>query len=181
MFFDTPTQTAINSALIVFIFGGGVIAYLKYFREGQIENRSFAESEREKMRDEIDRLTKSVSAMSSRLIPSNLPTWIKDANKKYIDVNQAWEIQVGTRIGMFRLDVIGKTDLQVFHEFPEFAEKMVQLDVDAAAAGGLVVTVGMEFPRNLGKKTVVKEIVVHDILGHPLFKAMAIPEAESKK
>ena len=171
------TMTAVISGLIAFLFGGGLIAYFKFYRDGKSENRSFAESEREKMRVEIERLTQAVSAMSARLIPSNLPTWIKDAAGKYIDVNPAWEIQIGTRIGKFRSDVLQKTDEQIFAHSPEFSELMASIDREASASGGLCVRHGILFPPgNTGKRIVIKEIVVHDILGQPVFKGMAVPE-----
>lgn len=180
MLSDPVSRAAIISGVISFLFGGGSIAYLKFWRDGRAENRTFAESEREKMRLEIDRLTQAVSALSARLVPSNLPTWIKDANRKYIDVNPAWEIQIGTRVKKYRVDIIGKTDEQIFDEFPEFAQKMVELDAAASMAGGLAVTTGLEFPMSIGKRLVIKEIVVHDILGQPIFKGIAIPETAIK-
>lgn len=180
MLSDPVTKAAVISGVISFLFGGGLIAYLKFWRDGRTENRTFAESEREKMRSEIDRLTQAVSALSARLVPSNLPTWIKDANRKYIDVNPAWEIQVGTRIRKYRVDVIGKTDEEIFEDFPEFAKKMSDLDTSASSAGGLSISSGLEFPMNVGKRLVIKEIVVHDILGQPIFKGIAIPETVIK-
>lgn len=173
MLFD---QTAIISGVVSFVLGGGLITWLEYRRKGKTENRSFAESEREKMRAEIERLNAAVSATSARLIPSNLPTWIKDSENRYIDVNPAWEIQVGTRIGKFRHDVLGKTDFEVFEAFPDFARIISAIDIEAAASGGLAVRAGVVFPKSAGKRTVIKEIVVNDILGNPVFKGMAVPE-----
>lgn len=173
---DTATKAALISGGISFLFGGGLMAWFKFYHESKTENRSFAESEREKMRSEIERLNQSVSAMSARLIPSNLPLWIKDSNRKYIDINPAWEIQIGTRIGAYRSDVIGKTDSQVFHEFPDFAAIMNQLDDEAAASGGLAIRSGLIFPRSTDRRMIIKEIVTHDLLGQPVFKGMAIPE-----
>ncbi len=174
--FDPVTKAAITSGVISFLFGGGLMAYLKFYREGRTENRSFAETEREKMRAEIERLNQSVSAMSARLIPSNLPTWIKDSEQRYIDVNPAWEIQVGSRINRFRQDVIGKTDFEVFNEFPDFTKLVSSIDQEAAASGGVAVRTGVIFPKAAGKRTVIKEIVVNDLLGNPVFKGMAVPE-----
>lgn len=176
MFSNPATQAAIISGVISFLFGGGLIAFLKYYRDGKAENRSFAETEREKMRAEIERLNQSVSAMSARLVPSNLPTWIKDSDFKYIDVNPAWEIQVGTRIGKFRHDVIGKNDFEVFADFPEFADMISSIDKEAATLGGVAVRTGVVFPKAAGKRIIIKEIVINDILGNPVFKGMAVPE-----
>lgn len=169
-------KMSIVTATVSFIFGGGLMAWMKYRRDGVSENRSFAESEREKMRLEIERLNAAISATSARLIPSNLPTWIKDSENKYIDVNPAWEIQIGTRIGRFRQDVLGKTDSQVFEAFPEFANMMSSIDIEAAQSGGLAVRAGIVFPKSTGKHTVIKEIVVNDIMGNPVFKGMSVPE-----
>lgn len=171
-----PDKTAIISAIVSFLFGGGLIAWLNFRRQGRSENRSFAETEREKMRVEIERLNQAISATSARLVPSNLPTWIKDSEHRYIDINPAWEIQIGTRIGKFRHDVIGKTDFEVFDQFPDFAVLIASIDDQAAQSGGLAVRAGVVFPRNSGKRTIIKEIVVNDILGNPVFKGMAVPE-----
>lgn len=173
---DPTAKAAIISGLVSFVFGGGFMAWLKFRRDGRAEDRTFAESEREKMRAEIDRLQQAVSAMSARLIPSNLPTWVKDDKKRYIDVNPAWEIQIGTRIGKFKHDVIGKTDLEVFDGFPDFAETIGAMDMEAANSGGVAVKTGIVFPRNSGKRIVIKEIIVNDIMGNPVFKGIAVPE-----
>lgn len=175
MFGDPILKASVISGVLSFLLGGGLIAYLKFWRDGKSENRSFAESEREKMRIEIDRLTQAVSALSARLVPSNLPTWIKDSNRNYIDVNPAWEIQIGARLGKYRTDVIGKTDEEIFQDFPDFAQKLKQLDIEASSSGGLSIQSNLQFPLNAGNKMVIKEIVVHDILGKTIFKGMAIP------
>lgn len=170
-------NAAFVSGLISFLFGGGIIAWFKYYRDNKIEDRTFAESEREKMKTEIQRLTETVSAMSARLIPSNLPNWIKDANRKYIDVNSSWEIQIGARLGKYRSDVIGKTDEQVFSGFPEFAKIMHELDDIAISNNGFSSKSGIVFPLNPDHpRMVISQIVTHDILGQLVFKAMAIPE-----
>jgi hypothetical protein len=53
---------------------------------------------------------------------------------------------------------------------------MIKIDMEAASSGGLAIRKGVTFPKNLFSRTIIKEIVVHDILGQPVFKGMAVPD-----
>lgn len=172
-------DNTIVAGIASFLLGsGGIITYLKYFREGRTETRTFAENEREKMRSEIDILNSAISALSARVIPSNLPVWIKNADKKYIDVNPAWVIHIGSRVGKYKDDVLGKTDEEVFDNFPEFAKMLSEICSEAESGGGLAVRKGVMFPNTKSGKIIIKEILVHDILGQAIFKGMAVPDIE---
>ena len=176
MFTNPATEAAVISGILSFIFGGGLIAYLKFRKETTSENRSFAEAEREKMKAEIEMLRQAVTATAARLIPSNFPTWIKDEEGKYIDVNPAWELQVGSRIGLYKKDVIGKSDAEVFKDHREFAQLMADIDSEASQMGGIAIRKGVTFPKDGTTKIVIKEIVVQDVLGKLIFKGMGIPD-----
>lgn len=173
---STAVETALISGATTLFLGGGLITYLKYFRESKAESRSFAEQEREKMRIEIDRANSAISALSAQVIPSNLPVWIKNSNRKYIDVNPAWEIQIGARIGVYRENVIGKTDDEVFLDYPDFAKIMNDICLEAESGNGLAIRKGVSFPKTNTGKIIVKEVLVHDVLGKAIFKGMAIPD-----
>ena len=169
-------QSAIVSGVISFLFGSGLVGYLKFVREGKNERRTFLEGEVEKYRKEVEVLTNAVSALSARLIPTNFPLWIKDANQRYIDVNPSWEINIGGRLDLFKAQVIGKTDTEIFTDYPDFAEMMVRLDQEAKESNGVAIQRGVFFPKSKDKKQVVKEVLVHDILGQVIYKGMAIPD-----
>lgn len=173
---STTVDTALISGATTLFFGGGIIAYLKYFRESKSESRSFAEQEREKMRIEIDRANAAISALSAQVIPSNLPVWIKNSNRKYVDVNPAWEIQIGARIGAYKENVLGKTDDEVFADYPDFARIMNEICLEAESGNGLAIRKGVSFPKTQTGKIVIKEVLVHDVLGKAIFKGMAIPD-----
>ena len=115
-------------------------------------------------------------ATAARLIPSNFPTWIKDEEGKYIDVNPAWELQVGSRIGLYKKDVIGKSDTEVFKDYRDFAQLMAAIDSEASQMGGIAIRKGVTFPKDDTTKIVIKEIVVQDVLGKLIFKGMGIPD-----
>lgn len=174
--FDPVTKAAIISGVISFLLGGGLIAYLKFFRDGKTESRSFAEGERLKLMEQVKVLNDAVSALSARVIPTNFPLWIKDAERKYIDVNAAWEIQIGSRLGLFKKDVLGKTDEQIYASTPETGVVLSELDDEATLSGGIAIRRGITFPKNPQKKIVIKEILIHDILGKPIYKGMAVPD-----
>lgn len=174
--FDPVTKAAVISGLISFLLGGGLIAYLKFWRDGKTESRSFAEGERVKLLEQVKTLNDAVSALSARVIPTNFPLWIKDADRRYIDVNAAWEIQVGSRLRMFRKDVLGKTDEDIFEGYPDFGHLLNTMDSEASLSGGVSIRTGVVFPQNPQKKIVIKEILIHDILGQPIYKGMAVPD-----
>lgn len=169
--------SAIVSGVISFFLGGGLIAYLKFKRDGRNDDRSFAEGERTRLLTQVDVLNNAVSSLSARLVPTNFPLWIKDSNRKYIDVNAAWELQIGGRLGMFKSEVYGKTDEEIFRNVPELAELFASMDNEAAESGGIAVRIGVTFPKDPKKKIVVKEVVIHDIFGQPIFKGMAFPDS----
>lgn len=175
MFENQAIVSAIVSGVVSFSLGGGLIAYLKFYRDKRTDDRTFAEKERDEMRAEIERLKNQVIALSVQLIPSSFPVWIKDAEGKYIYVNHSWEIQIGARIRKFRHQVIGFTDRDVFESEPEFAEMIEGIDREASQSGGVAVRYNVEFPHRIGSKIVVKEIVVRDIENLPVFRGCAIP------
>lgn len=170
--------SAIISGVISFFLGGGLIAYLQFRRDGRKDDRSFAEGERERLLAQVDVLNNAVSSLSARLIPTNFPLWIKDSNRRYIDVNPAWELQIGGRLGMFKLEVYGKTDEEVFHNVPDLAAMFAQMDKEALDSGGISVRTDVTFPKDPKKKIVVKEVVIHDIFGQVIYKGMAFPSGE---
>jgi hypothetical protein len=173
---NTAILSAIVSGVISFFLGGGLIAYLKFKRDGRNDDRSFAEGERARLLAQVDVLNNAVSSLSARLVPTNFPLWIKDANRKYIDVNASWELQIGGRLGMFKSEVYGKTDEEIFRSSPELAELFSSMDNEAVESGGIAVRIGVSFPKDPKKKIVVKEVVIHDIFGQPIFKGMAFPD-----
>lgn len=170
--------SAVISGVISFVLGGGLIAYLKFVREGRSERRSFAEGEREKLLAQVDVLNNAVSSLSARLVPTNFPLWIKDSKRRYIDVNPSWELQIGGRLGMFKAEVYGKTDEEVFVNAPDLAKLFSEMDTEAVDTGGIAVRRGVTFPKDPKKKIVIKEVVIHDIFGEPIFKGMAVPDLE---
>lgn len=175
MFENQAVFPAIVSGVVSFVLGGGLIAYLKFYREKRTDDRSFAEKERDEMRAEIERLKMQVVALSAQLIPSSFPVWIKDSEGKYIYVNHAWEIQIGARIRKFRHQVIGFTDADVFENQPGFAETISEIDREASQSGGVAVRYNVTFPERIGSKIIVKEIVVRDIENLPVYRGCAIP------
>lgn len=175
MFENQTVIPAVVSGVVSFILGGGLIAYLKFYRDKRTDDRSFAERERDEMRAEIERLKIQIVALSAQLIPSSFPVWIKDANGKYIYVNHAWEIQIGARIRKFRHQVIGFTDHDVFENQPEFADALSSIDLEASESGGVAVRYNVTFPERIGSKIIVKEIVVRDIENLPVYRGCAIP------
>lgn len=176
---DNPAiLSAVVSGAVSFFLGGGLIAYLKFRREKRTEDRSFAEGEREKLLAQVEVLNNAVSSLSARLIPTNFPLWIKDSKRRYIDVNPAWELQIGGRLGVFKAEVYGRTDDEIFQHYPDLAKLFTEMDNQAVESGGIAVRTGVTFPKNPTKKIVIKEVVIHDIFGEPVFKGIAVPYIE---
>lgn len=172
--------TSIISGVLSFIAGGGLIAWLKFYKDKRTDDRSFAEQERDDMKAEIERLKSLITAMSAQIVPSNFPVWIKDAEGKYVYVNQAWEMQIGTRIKKFKSQVIGYTDIEVFEDSPDFIKIMQSINKQASESGGITVMDNVRFPNRIGIKIVVKEIVIRELENMPILRGFAIPTGTNK-
>lgn len=171
-----PTLQTIITGIITFALGGGVIAYLKFFRDNKTSDRSFAEEERLKLLGQVEILNAAVSSLSARLVPTNFPLWIKDSDRRYIDVNPAWELQIGGRMGVFKAEAIGKTDAEIYSNFPELAAILNDLDEEASSSGGIAVRKNVVFPKDPEKKIVIKEVLIFDVIGKPIYKSIAVPD-----
>lgn len=179
--FDPNSTSVIISGIVSFALGGGMVAYLKFFQEKKTSDMSFIEKDREEMRIEIEVLKTQVQTLTAQLIPISFPVWMKNQAGAYLFVNRAWEIQIGAHIQKYHSEVVGKTDAQLFSNFPEFAKTLSDIDREAEKSGGLCIRENVKFPNGIGFKSVIEEIAMKDSDNVVFFRGYAIPVASKGK
>ncbi len=167
-------------AIISFFLGGGFITLLEFLKKKKADDRSFAEKERNDLAQKVETLKNDIVLLTAQIVPSSFPVWLKDSSGKYLFVNQAWEIQIGARIGKFKHHVIGFSDDQIFENQVEFLKVIKEIDEEATAFGGVAVRTNVPFPKNIGDHLVIKEIVVRDLVISPVYRGAAIPVKHMK-
>ena len=177
--FDPNTISIIISGLVSFALGGGMVAYLKFFQEKKTSDLSFIEKDREEMKQEIESLKQQISAINAQIITLTFKIVIKNHTEVYLFVHQSRAIQNGAPIRKFQSDVIGKTDAQVFADYPEFAKTMQAIHREAEKSGGLAIREKVVFPNGIGIKNVIKEIAVKESENVMVFRGYAIPAARA--
>lgn len=143
-----------------FLLGGGIIAWLKFFKDNRNEYRDYNASELLKVNDALITLRANFKELQSMLIPTIVPEWRKNLERKYEHVNQNYEFTVLLPIGLTKEDVIGRTDEEIFQNYPEFVTVMHDLDKEARkAVNRFVIRRGVSFPESHSTAMVIKEIV----------------------
>lgn len=143
--------------------GGGLIAYLKFFSDTSNQSRqnklTFDEAELGKYKGGYADLQRQVDALNLALIPSPSPEWKKDSKRRYVYVSPSYEIGVLLPLGLSASDVIGKTDADIFVEYPEFVKVLEDIDDEAQRGSDhLAIRHGVYFPKNSRQMMVIKEI-----------------------
>lgn len=153
--------TLILTSLVAATGGGatGVLAYLKWFADNKRAAQTFDEAELAKYRKGYDDMERQVSALTLALIPSPFPEWKKDSRRRYVFVSPSYELGVLVPLGLSGSDVLGKTDSEVFSDYPKFAAMLEEIDDESQrGADHLAVRHGIFFPRNPRQMMVIKEI-----------------------
>lgn len=146
--------------LLPFLFGGGVMAWMKYFKESRQMYRDYTERELLKVNSELEIMKANFKELQLLLIPATVPEWRKNLERRYEYVNQNYEFTVLLPLGLSKEGVIGKTDEEIFGEYPEFIELMHQLDNEARkSVNRFIIRRGVLFPENNNPAMVIKEIV----------------------
>lgn len=149
-----------TGVIMPFLLGGGIIAWLKFFKENRNEYRDYAASELLKVKEELVAIRANYRELQSVIIPTIVPEWRKSLDRKYEHVNQNYEFTILLPIGLTREDVIGKTDEEIFEDYPEFVTMMNDLDKEARkAVNRFVIRRGVLFPESHSTAMVIKEIV----------------------
>lgn len=121
----------IANLIITFLLGGGFLAWLQYYRNIKKEDRSFSETELELNKTQNKELNTKLDKIQVMLIPSFVPEWRKTVDGKYEYINRAYEVDILLNMGLCISDIIGKTDAEVFVDYPDFIRIMKELEAEA--------------------------------------------------
>lgn len=150
--------------LIIGLFGlilgsGGLHQYLKFFHNKNKDNQTFDETEAAKYKAAYNELEQEVNKLKLLITPSPAPEWRKDYMRRYVYVSPSYEISVLFPLGKVSHDVLGKSDEEIFGEFPEFVEIIRQIDDEAMRRDDRVaVRRNVTFPTKETKQVIIKEV-----------------------
>lgn len=176
----------LQTTFTAFIFGGaaagsGLIAYLKWFsesgRKAREDKATFDQRELDRYRESYGALQKQIDALNIAVIPSPSPEWKKDGRRRYIYVSASYELSVLLPLGMSGADVIGKTDAEIFKDFPAFVAVLNRIDEEAQRGlDHIAIQHGVFFPKNPRQMMVIKEIA-QNVKRETLYIGRAYPDS----
>lgn len=147
--------TAVITGLIIGLAG----AYFTHLRSKKKDDRSFAEHELVKYREQLERVQTQLNQMLLLIIPSPAPCWVKNTQRQYIYVNQAYKMQIAFRLNLEEDDILNKTDEEIFAEYPDFVKLIKSIDDEAQSSNDLISTrKNVAIPKLDGLWTIIKEI-----------------------
>lgn len=156
--------------------GGGVLAYLKYFREGKKDSRTFDQTEADKYKEGFDTLSKQIDILNINYIPSNAPEWRKDSARRYVSVSPSFERDILLRVGLTRSDVLDRTDHDVFRKYPEYVKVIEDIENEVInSKEHIVIRNNVSFPEYNSQMMVVKEIS-QNVRGDTFYVGRAYPQ-----
>lgn len=148
---------------IIALIGGGLITWLRFFRESKKEDkkdqREFDARERDKYKQKTEEQDQRITQLELLTIASNNPEWRKNSKGIYEYVSPSYEVQILLPMDKRREDVIGKKDEEVFVGWPSVWKPLKELDHEAALSPyKTAIKRGIRFPYNDNEMMVIKEI-----------------------
>lgn len=120
----------ILTGILSFIFGGGLATWYKIYFDKRAQDLSFFEEELKRYKEAYDHLKSEVDKLKLSILPSAVPEWRKDIRGRYVYVSPNFELFLLLPLDFTSADVIGKTDEEVFKDYPEFIEVLRSLDFE---------------------------------------------------
>lgn len=160
---DLPNMSTEISAAVSFVVGGGLVAFIKsvydYSQTVKRDQLAFDQQELIKYKDKTLTLEQRVVSLESSQIQSSVPEWRKDCSGRYDFVNLAYELYVLLPLNKARSDIIGRTDAEIFAEWPEFVAIIQSLDREAVvSARKFAIRRNVIFPKAEGNVMLIKEV-----------------------
>lgn len=150
------------TTIFTFITGAGsvgILAYLRYFRDVKVDDRTFNEQELAKYKAKLEQMDAQMTRLEMSSINSTAPEWRKDSQRRYQYVSPSYEMSVLVPLGLTLNDIQGKTDREIFKDYPDFVKTLNSIDDDAQKSPEhITVRRGVRFPFNQNQKVVIKEI-----------------------
>lgn len=150
-------------AILSFIAGGGITAYIKsrydLSQTMKKDQLAFDQQELIKYKENSANLEQRILSLESSQIQSSIPEWRKDCTGRYDFVNLSYELYVLLPLGKSKTDIIGRTDAEIFAEWPEFVSIIQSLDREAViSARKFAIRRNVVFPKAEGNVMLIKEV-----------------------
>lgn len=151
------------TSIVSFIVGGGAIAFLKskydYTQQQKKDNLAFDQVELGKYKERTVSLEQRLLSLESSMIQSSVPEWRKDCTGRYEYVNLAYELAILLPLNKNKLDIIGKTDSEIFSIWPDFVEMIRSLDKEAIVSiRKFAIRRNVVFPNREEQVMIIKEV-----------------------
>lgn len=175
------TETVITG-VASFVFGGGlsILSYLKFFQDRKKDNLTFIEEELKRYKQAYEDLRIEVDKLKLAMVPSPVPEWRKDIWGRYVYVSPNYELLILLPLELTGVDVIGKTDVEVFADYPDFAKTLRDIDDEARISlKKFAIRRNIPFPGHAMTLMVIKEIS-QNIDGQTYFTGRCYIENETE-
>jgi len=151
------------TSIVSFIVGGGAIAFLKskydYTQQQKKDNLAFDQVELGKYKERTVSLEQRLLSLESSRIQSSVPEWRKDCTGRYEYINLAYELAILLPLSKNKLDIIGKTDEEIFGIWPDFVEMIKSLDKEAIVSiRKFAIRRNVIFPNREEQVMIIKEV-----------------------
>lgn len=153
------------TSIVSFIVGGGAIAFLKskydYTQQQKKDNLAFDQVELGKYKERTVSLEQRLLSLESSMIQSSVPEWRKDCTGRYEYINLAYELAYIKLLPLSKnkLDIIGKTDEEIFGIWPDFVEMIKSLDREAiVSTRKFAIRRNVIFPNREEQVMLIKEV-----------------------
>ncbi len=159
------TSTEVG-AIVSFIVGGGLMAFLKsiydYQTTAKKDKLAFDQQELQKYKERTSSLEQRLLSLESSLIQSSIPEWRKDCSGRYEYINMAYEMDILLPLREAKeeeIEIIGKTDEEIFDDWPDFVKLLKSLDQEAVTSvRKFAIRRNVQFPNREEEVMLIKEI-----------------------
>lgn len=150
-------------AIVSFIVGGGLMAVLKsiydYQTTAKKDKLAFDQQELQKYKERTSSLEQRLLSLESSLIQSSIPEWRKDCSGRYEYINMAYEMAILLPLQKTKIEIIGKTDEEIFDDWPDFVKLLKSLDQEAVTSvRKFAIRRNVQFPNREEDVMLIKEI-----------------------
>lgn len=166
----------ILTGALSFLFGGGIISYLKFYQDTRKSDLTFIEEDLKRYKEAYEQLRLEIDKLKLTLLPSAVPEWRKDIKGRYVYVSPNYEIFILLPLNLSGEDVIGRTDEEIFHQYPEFVKELKLIDDQARhSLKKFAVKRDIKVPGQEGSLMIIKEIT-QNVDGVTYFVCRCYPE-----
>ncbi len=150
---------SILTGILSFIGGGGIVTVFKLYYDKKANDLSFFEEELARYKTAYEHLKQEVEKLKLSILPSAVPEWRKDTKGRYVYVSPVYEVFLLLPLELSVNDLIGKTDEEVFSDYPDFVQTLKSIDLEARRSlKKFAIRRNVKFPGHPESLMVIKEI-----------------------